>query len=278
MLDPWFNKAYPLKHLKKRLYWPFEYRVLRDAAAVLFTCQEERVLARQSFRPYKVIEEVVSYGTARPAGDAEAQREAFLAAFPKLRDKPFLLFLSRIHPKKGCDVLIKAFAAVHPVRVTLQPGGEAAPMLVIAGPDQVGWNAELVALAERLGVANRIVWPGMLQGDLKWGAFHGCEAFVLPSHQENFGIVVAEAAACGKPVLISNKVNIWREVESDGAGLVSGDNLDGTVDLLRRWAVTSQGERCAMGERARLCFESRFEIHRVAQSLLDVIGKYTGAK
>lgn len=63
----------------------------------------------------------------------------------------------------------------------------------------------------------------MLQGDVKWGAVHGCEEFVLPSRQENFAIAVVEALACGKPVLISDQVNIWREIAEDGAGLVGGD-------------------------------------------------------
>src|SRR5579862_7846469 len=67
MLDPWFKRKYPLKHLKKWMYWPWaEYRVLRDAEAVLFTCEEERKLARSSFWMYRCNEIVVNYGTARP--------------------------------------------------------------------------------------------------------------------------------------------------------------------------------------------------------------------
>ncbi len=68
----------------------------------------------------------------------------------------------------------------------------------------------------------------MLTGDLKWGAFRAAEAFVLPSHQENFGIAVVEALACGKPVLISDKVNIWREIVEDGAGLCRPRHPGGT--------------------------------------------------
>ena len=68
---------------------------------------------------------------------------------------------------------------------------------------------------------DRVYWPGMLRGNLKWGSFYSCEAFILPSHQENFGIAVAEALACGKPVLLSNKVNIAAEIERDGVGLWS---------------------------------------------------------
>src|SRR5262249_60464072 len=85
--------------------------------------------------------------------------------------------------------------------------------LLMAGPDQTGWVRQLKTRAEALDVADRITWPGMLQGDAKWGAFYCSEAFMLPSHQENFGISVAEAIGCGLPVLISDKVNIWREVQ-----------------------------------------------------------------
>ncbi|MFQ3678765.1 MAG: glycosyltransferase, partial [Fimbriimonadaceae bacterium] len=87
MLDPWFKREYPLKHLKKILYWPRQHRVLRDAAAVLFTSEEERILARESFRPYRIVERVVRYGTAAPGGDPDAQTESFLTQFPRLRDR-----------------------------------------------------------------------------------------------------------------------------------------------------------------------------------------------
>lgn len=264
MLDPYFKRAFPLKHLKKWLYWPWgEYRNLRDAAAVLFTCEDERVLARQSFWLYKANERVVNYGTAGPGEDREGQVEAFLSEYPHLRDRRFLLFLSRIHPKKGCDLLIKAFARVAAQDPELR--------LVIAGPDQVGWQAELMRLAKSLGVEGRIDWTGMLAGDKKWGAFHACEAFVLPSHQENFGIVVAEALACSRPALITDRVNIWREIKEDGAGLVGSDTEDSVAAVMAKWLQLSESERAAMGQRARACFEKRFQIENAARSLLDVL-------
>jgi glycosyltransferase involved in cell wall biosynthesis len=97
------------------------------------------------------------------------------------------------------------------------------------------------------------------------------EAFVLPSHQENFGIAVAEALACGTPVLISNKINIWREIEADAAGLVENDDRAGTVNLLKRWLATPPAARAIMRENARKCFAARFEIERATDSLLEVI-------
>ena len=265
MLDPWFKRTYPLKHFKKLLYWPWaEFRVLRDARAVCFTCQEERVLARQSFRFYRARERVVSFGTADPPGDARAQRELFFQTHPALRGRQLLLFLSRIHVKKGVDLLIEAFARIAPREPNLH--------LVIAGPDQQGLQRELEARAQKLGIAAQITWTGMLAGDLKWGAFRAAEAFVLPSHQENFGIVVAEALACQTPVLISDKINIWREIEAARAGFVAPDTLQGTVSNLEKWLATPSGERAEMGARAGACFAAQFEIERAARSLLEVIG------
>ena len=264
MLDPWFKHTYPLKHLKKSLYWPWgEYRVLRDARAVLFTCEEERLLARQSFRPYRANEEVVSLGTAGPSGDPEAQRQAFLSAFPALRGKRLLLFLGRLHVKKGCDLLIEAFARV--------AASDPSLCLVMAGPDQTGWRADLERMASARGVGDRVAWPGMLGGDLKWGAFRASEVFLLPSHQENFGIAVAEALACGLPVLISDKVNIWREIQQDGAGKVANDDADGTARLLREWLASSEAEKQAMRDRSLHCFQQRYEIQKAAENLLAVV-------
>ncbi|HXY21702.1 MAG TPA: glycosyltransferase, partial [Burkholderiaceae bacterium] len=94
MLDPYFKRTFPLKHLKKWLYWPWaEYRVLRDARAVLFTCEEERLLARQSFSLYDANELVTGYGTAPPPFDAKSARAAFFSSFPALRGKRLILFL-----------------------------------------------------------------------------------------------------------------------------------------------------------------------------------------
>jgi glycosyltransferase involved in cell wall biosynthesis len=264
MLDPWFKRTYPLKHLKKWAYWPWaDYRVLRDATAVLFTTEQERLLARQSFCLYEANELVVGYGTSAPPPDAERQRQAFLQRFPQLRGQRLLLFLSRIHPKKGVDLLIEAFAAVVHADPRLQ--------LVIAGPDQVGWQAALQQRAAALGIAERLTWPGMLSGELKWGAFRCAELFCLPSHQENFGIVVAEAMACGLPVAIAEPVNISAEVAAAGAGLVHADTVAGTTEALRQWLGLPAMEKEQMGLRAEQLFRERFDFASVARNLLPVL-------
>lgn len=262
MLDPWFKRRYPIKHLKKWLYWPWgEYRVLRDAAAVMFTCDEERLLARQSFWLYQAKERIVPLGTSAPNSDAEFQKEQFYLHYPETRGKRVFLFMGRIHPKKGCDLAIKAFRSVLDKDQNFH--------LVFAGPDQVGWKAELSRLAEGLNLTSNITWSGMIQGDLKWGALHAAEALFLPSHQENFGIVVAEALSCGTPVLISNQVNIWREILQDGAGLVQPDDLRGATSLLEAWAELTEADKRLMRAAAVRCFGERFEIKSASGHLIS---------
>jgi glycosyltransferase involved in cell wall biosynthesis len=264
MLDPWFKRRYPLKHLKKWLYWPWvEYRLLRDAQHVLFTAEEERRLARESFWLYRANEAVVGYGIAEPPAATGAQAEAFLAAFPRLRGRRYLLFMSRLHPKKGLDLLVEAFGAM----ASRIPDWD----LVIAGPDGDGLGAGLQSRVAALGATRRVHWTGMLAGDAKWGALRGADAFVLPSHQENFGIVIAEALACGVPVLMSDKINIWREVEQGRAGLVEPDTPQGTAALLRTWTGYSDAERDACRGRTLACFRKHFHIESTYARLMAAL-------
>jgi glycosyltransferase involved in cell wall biosynthesis len=263
-LDPWFRKYYPIKHAFKQVFWwLIEWRVVRDASAVLFTTEDEKLLAHNSFRPYRCHPIVVGYGTADAPDEPSQQIEAFYRLHPILRGRRFLLFLGRIHRKKGCDLLIRAFANHAANNANLD--------VVLAGPDQLGWMNELKTLAEDLGIADRLLWTGMLTGDAKWGAYRAAEAFILPSHSENFGIVVAEAMACAKPVLITDKVNIWREIEKAGAGFVCPDTVDGVDAMLARYLGTTAKERAVLGGRARTVFSEHFDINTVSLNLLNML-------
>ncbi len=263
MLDPYFKHQFPLKHAKKWMYWLLvEYWVLRDARRVLFTTEAEERLAKQSFFLHSWKGFVVPYGATGPEGDAEAQRRAFLDRFPALEGRRFLLFLGRIHRKKGCDMLIDAFVKVAASDPELE--------LVMAGPDQQRWSEELRGTCERAGVAERVHWPGMLKGDVKWGAFFASEAFVLPSHQENFGIAVAEALGCGRPVLLADKVNIAAEIAADGAGMMAADTPEGTLRLLERWVAMTPEERVTMSRAAHECFDRRYDMRRNARKIVQL--------
>lgn len=265
MLDPYFKRAYPLKHLKKWLYWiPVEYHVLRNAYRVLFTSQAEKQLAEETFWLHRWTPHVVPYGVSGPpqGKSKDLLCEAFFEHCPRVRGRRFLLFLGRIHRKKGCDLLLEAFGRAAQKDPALH--------LVVAGPDQQGWNTELQQIARGAGVEDRVHWPGMLTGDAKWGAFYAAEAFILPSHQENFGIAVAEALACGTPVLLADKVNIAEDVANDGAGLMEPDTLEGTMNLLHRWIAMPSEEKAAMSERAKICYEAHYDMQENAKTIIRI--------
>ena len=253
MLDPYFKRAFPFKHLKKWAYWiAAEFWVLRSASNVLFTCAEEERLARESFWLHSWSPAVVPYGSRTPDLDLTDSAMDFHERFPHLKGRRYLLFLGRIDPKKGCDLLIKAFIAVAASDPQLD--------LVMAGPDETRWRPQLEESLQSAGLSHRVHWTGMLGGSQKWGAFATSEAFILPSHQENFGIAVAEALSCGLPALLSDKVNIAPQIMADHAGLMETDTLQGTTNLLLRWMKMSQTERERMGVNALACFQLRFDM------------------
>lgn len=262
MLDPWFNRTYPVKKFKKWLYWPWaDYRILRDARAVLFTTDQERLLARQSFWLYRARERVAPFGIMPPPAECETQKRAFRQAYPSLSGKPFLLSLARLQEKKGLDLLVGAFASIAARQPDLQ--------LMLAGADG-GAAAALRHQAQQLRIADRVIMPGLLQGPLKWGALRHCELFCLPSHQENFGIAVVEALACARPVLISTAVNISDEVAASAAGLVQADTLAATTTALLNWLDLPQTQRRTMGQSALTLFEQRYRLDHRVEDLLAI--------
>ena len=113
----------------------------------------------------------------------------------------------------------------------------------------------------------------MLKDDAKWGAFRSCEAFVLPSHQENFGIAVAEAMACARPVLISNQVNIWPDIVKSNSGLVEDDTLEGTVKLLQRYLSMSEIERAEMGSKGEAYFNGHYNSLETAAAIQRIFSE-----
>jgi glycosyltransferase involved in cell wall biosynthesis len=267
-LDPWFNKKYPFKHFKKLVYWPIQYAVLRDAKAVFFTSKLEPDLAKTSFAPNQWNTVIFPYGIFGPANDPTVTIETFYQTFPALRNRRYFLYLARIHKKKGCDLLLRAFARIAPAEPDLN--------LVIAGPDKDGYQATLQRMTRELGIADRVLWPGMIAGDLKWGALRAAEASILPSHQENFGIAVVESLAANRPVLISNQVNIWPDIQEARVGLVDDDTLEGTERLMRTWLALPRAEREAMSARAYPFYLRRYSMKNGAKAINEVFDTRNG--
>jgi glycosyltransferase involved in cell wall biosynthesis len=249
MLDPWFLRGIK-KKLVKRAYWAlYEGKTFRGSRGVLFTTQAEQELAGANYPLAGLSQHVVGYGIEDPApskalDDGDPQR---------------LLFMSRIHPKKGLEMLFEAMRTSPGVSVQ------------IAGTGEPDYEADLKQNASDLG--DRVAWLGFTSGEAKDRALRECGAMILPSHQENFGVIVVEALAYGRPVLTTDKVNIWREIEADGAGLVGPDTPEGVKQVLSQWTSLPAEKRELMGRAARCSFESRFTISAHVDRLLEVVGQ-----
>ncbi len=136
-----------------------------------------------------------------------------------------VLFMSRIHFKKGLDLLVPAFAKA----------GVPESVLVIAGPDTDGYAATVDALVKERGLSDRVIFAGMLKGAERIAALADADLFVLPSRQENFGIAVVEALAAGCPVIVSDQVNIHQEITAAGVGGVVPLDIPALAAEIRKW-------------------------------------------
>ena len=264
MLDPRGRRAHPLKHLKKVLYWIlFERRALHLANAVCFTCAEEARLAPSCFPFGSWNPFVAGAGILSPPVPKQEAVAAFMQRFPALREKRIWMFLGRIHPVKGLNLLIEAFRELCTEAKDVH--------LLVVGPGDTAYVAAIERLVAEAGLSSRVTFTGPLYGADKWAAFNMTELFVLPSHQENFSMAVAEALAMGVPVCISDKVNIWREISEAKAGVVCADDVPSLVDALSGWNELGNDARLAFSKRAVGCFDAHFRAERVALRFFEKI-------
>jgi glycosyltransferase involved in cell wall biosynthesis len=266
MLDPYFQKApeRKLKAIRNELMWRLsEKKCLNAADAIFFTCEEEMRLAATTFKGYKPKKTInIGYGIQHPPVNNDEFKLAFEQKCPAIKGKKYWLFLSRIHEKKGVDLLIKAYNL-------LALENKSLPILVIAGPTDSVYAKQMIALSED---NPKIHFPGMLQGAEKWGAFYGCDTYLLPSHQENFGIAIVEAMACKKPVVISKHVNIWKEIETGNGGWILNEldepNIHSTLSAI---SCLSDLEIIQKGEDAQEAFENNFNVKERAAVFVDAL-------
>ena len=276
MLDPYFQtaKERKLKAIRNLFYWAFiEKKVINEAEGILFTCDAERQLAQKTFNNYHPKKEIiVGIGIYSPPSKQASFVDAFYKALNTSKRNPYILFLSRIDCKKGIDILITAYA-----KIVEANNLETLPDLVIAGS---GIEKEFGLTIQKMVTSNKLLegkvhFPGMLRDEAKWGAFYGSEAFILPSHQENFGIVVVEALACKKVVLITDKVNIYSVIKDEQAGIVESDNEEGIYNLLNNWLHLSAQEKNNMSLNAFNCFQKHYTIQNTALNFKKLYEEYT---
>ncbi len=252
-LDPYiWARHRRRKEILERL---FQSRMLREAAAIHYTADEEMELATPYVGGARGVVvpnglDLSEYANLPPPGEFRKQ-------FPQICGRRIVLFLSRLNFKKGLDLLIPAFARALAQHNDLH--------LVIAGPDD-GMLADTTRWVAEHHLEKRVTFTGMLTGRLKLAALSDAFMFVLPSYSENFGIAVVEAMACGLPVAITDKVNTWRDVEAAGAGLVGPTTVDSVAEQIVRLAGDA-GAVYAMGHRGRTLVNSKYSWSRIAQTL-----------
>jgi glycosyltransferase involved in cell wall biosynthesis len=253
-LDPYHRQRH---RLRKFIYTTlFEWRTLRDAAAIHFTSEEERILSAPAI-PSSVKQYVIPHGVDVESLGSLPNR-ADVRRSRGIADDAFVwLFLGRLNYKKGLDLLGPAF-----VRFSGQvPNAR----LIVAGPDDEGLGSRLLDVCKRGGVADRVQLTGLLDKAKMKEALAIADAWVLPSHAENFGLAVVEAMASGLPVLITDRVNISPSIRAAGAGVVVPLGLDALVDGMLEVSRLTAPERRVMGAQGRkLCIED-YGWDRIAQ-------------
>ena len=228
-LDPWSMKQKPLR---KRIFWYAGVRrMLSSAAAIHYTALPEQRLAEETLG--------LGRGVTIPLGiDLNILSDAtrlndFRELFPALGDSPYVLALSRLHPKKGLYLLLKSFLSL------IQEKDLKHWKLIIAGDGEPNYKSDLKRMVKENDAERSVIFTGWLEGEVKLAALRGAQLLALPSFQENFGLCVMEALACGVPVLISPHVNLAEEIETACAGWVASlddDSLTGALSEALRQA------------------------------------------
>lgn len=245
MLEPWAMKQ---KRFKKQLaWWAYQRRDLQMAACIHVTSELEKqaIHALGIKSPCIVIPngvEIPIEGTIQTSGNHTGKRRA--------------LFLSRLHPKKGADMLVEAWARVHPV------GWEC----VIAGPDDSGYANEIKRLIAKYRLEGSVTVSPEIEDQGKWKAYRESSLFVLPSHSENFGLVVAEAFGAGLPVITTTKTP-WSRVIADKSGWCVDDTIEGIESALREATGVDHQVLSEMGARGRAVVEREYSWEATATKL-----------
>ena len=264
-LDPYIYKRHRLRKTVIELL--FERRNIKRAVAMHFTTEEEKNLAEPYIFQAPGI--VVPHGLDLSEYESLPEQGTFRTRYPETIGKKIVLFFGRLNFKKGLDLLVRAFASVAQVRDDVH--------LVLAGPNNESFGGKVRVWLKEEGVFDRAIFTGMLLGKDKLAVLRDADMFVLPSYSENFGISVVEAMACGVPVVISDKVNIWREVAASGAGKVASCDADRFAEIISELLDNPEAAK-EMGEKGKALVKERYQWSSVALALEDayrsiVLGK-----
>jgi glycosyltransferase involved in cell wall biosynthesis len=208
MLDPYsMNRGWIKKQGYGRL---LEWPLLRKARGICYTHPEEQRLASLTCGQLPLGHIIELGAEPAPATPRAELRAEFLARYLNLAGKTIVLFLGRLHPKKGLDLLIPAFEIVKRERPEAH--------LLLVGPGDTEYVESIRTEINKRGLTEHITLTGPLYGRDKWAVQAASDLFILPSYQENFAISVVEALRSGLPVLLSRRVNLWSDIVEAGAG------------------------------------------------------------
>ena len=254
------NRRVWLKKLSFRL---IDSRILAGAAAIHYTSEQEMLEAvelgvKQNYAIIPNAVDIPEYVMSMPQGQ-------FRTVHPELTGRFLILFLSRLDPKKGLDILLPAFDRLR------KRYPEA--YLIVAGNGESEFIAQQKRLAEKLGIGAHILWTGFLNNEQKWFVLRDADVFVLPSYSENFGIAVVEAMAIGLPVIVSNRVAIHREVANANAGLVVGCTIDQLSEALSR-IIALHGTDKTLGRNGLDTVHKKFRTTEVIRELTSLYNKF----
>lgn len=254
MLEPW---SLARRRRTKDIAWTLFEKANIEAAAMLHATSRAEAKSIRALGIEKPIA-VISNGVDLPDLARVPPRGMLEERFPALRGKHWLLFLSRLHPKKGVSELLRAWRTIERTHADWQ--------LVMAGPDLDGYGRTMRRAAVELGVERRVTFTGMLAGDAKSCAMAHAALFVLPTHSENFGIVVAEALAHGVPA-VTTRAAPWADLEAHRCGLWIDDDEGALASALSDAIALPDEERRVMGERGRALVDTAYSWHRVAAAM-----------
>jgi len=258
-LDPWFKKKYPIKHFKKKILWyVFQKKIFQNANNIFFTTNTEKELAYKTFNLKNMNCKVLNYGINGNV-HLNDNLNLFYLKYPKLKSKKIIVFMSRIHEKKGLDILIKTFLETSTINQNLH--------LVIAGTGEKQLIKKLKSLIPQ-NKKKDITWTGILLGKIKWDLLKCSYLFCLPSHQENFGISVAEALSSKIPVLITNEINIHKKITEYNAGIVSQDKLNIYKKDFKKIIELLKINQKKISNNSLNCFKNEFYIENYYNKLI----------
>lgn len=240
--------------VKKYMYNKlFADRILRNASVLFYSAQGEREEAGSlRLRTPSVI---VPDGFNPDKFANLPERGRFRRRFLNGHAGPLVLFLARLHAKKGVDVLIRAMQSV----IAERPD---ARLAIVGPPDPVSFNKQVLRWVEESGIETQTVVPGVAGPEMRLEAFADADVYVLPSYAENFGFSVFEAMACGLPVIVSDKLNYAAEIAQTGAGLAvprTPEQFSAAILNL----VDQPDVRSEMGARGRL-LASKYSLEETA--------------